>query len=103
MSLIQNIDDQAERAVTALEICQRDRNLIREERDAALAEVGRLRGLIDVGAFPLLTLDQVNALPEAAGDWLPPSSRDKVVKVLLAALAEQRRLYALRVEQLLRA
>lgn len=102
MSLIRNMNDHAERAVTALENCQRDRDAIREERDAALAEVGRLRALIDIGSFPLLTLDQIDALPEASPGWLPEVGREAVLKVLQAALAEQRRRYALQIEQLLR-
>lgn len=96
-----DLNDQSERAVTALERCQMQRDEIRAERDAALAEVARLRREIDVMASPVLTIEQINALPEVAGKFWSCGSNDAFVRVLKATMTEQRRQIAARVESIL--
>lgn len=86
---------------TALEICQRQRDEIRAERDAAIAEVARLRAALDIESFPLLTVAEVNELPEAANKSWPMGYADAFVKVLKAALLAQRRQHAKAVEAIL--
>lgn len=85
---------------TALQVCQKQRDEIRAERDAATAEVARLRAALDVEAWPILTIEQVNTL--VAGDvWWPCGANDAIVKTLKASLHEQRRRYAARVDSIL--
>lgn len=81
---------------------ERARDEIRGERDAAMAEVARLRRELDVMAWAPMTVADVNTL--VAGDlWWPAGANDAIVKVLKAALYEQRRRYAARVESVLNA
>jgi|SRR6478736_2199280 len=44
--------------------------------------------------LPLLTIAQVNTLPEASGRWWPMGLNDRIVAVLKAALSAQRQMDA---------
>ena len=65
----------------ALKIAQQQRDEIRAERDAALATVERLQTLLD-GSH--LSIEEINALPEAQG-WWPIGMNDRVVRLVRAA------------------
>lgn len=88
--LVAKLDDQAERAVTALELCQRQRDEMREERDAAMAEVERLRAALESLAFVHLPIETINALPEAKG-WWPCGLNDRIVRLVRAAVSSSAR------------
>lgn len=66
-SLVARLDDQAERAITALEVAQRQRNEMRDERDAAIAANDRMLTEIEAIAYTAdLTTDQLRAMARAA-------------------------------------
>jgi hypothetical protein len=59
---------------------------LREERDTAIAEVERLRGVIEMARF--ISIEKINALPEAQGWWSAADANSgRIVKLIRAAIS----------------